>query len=303
MTSTIGGINERLSGLEPDGSLTRAVHNLTEVEIVANGDGGDPPPPTKHIIRTVPQIVAFLVQPGTIMQGDEAVIRYEVLGASRIEISTSDEELLDSPLLAGTLTVTPHETTNYEIVAFAELRGKDDLIARAIAQIEVITVQPRIEEFEVVPASILEGETARLDWSVDIADRITISAGSVPLYDGNERSGSLEVMPSETTFYELTAKNGSAMSAASATLRVLRPPRILGFTAMPERIALTESSTLSWSVLGADLIEISVRGATATISTSLMSHFVVAPTVTSTYTLSASNADGERTADVVVVVE
>jgi hypothetical protein len=74
-------------------------------------------------------------------------------------------------------------------------------------------------------------------------------------------------------------------------------PVIASFTAAPPSVVRGSSSTLSWSVTGADSISID-NGIGAVTGTSL----AVTPTTTTTYTLTATNAGGPATSTATVTV-
>ena len=78
------------------------------------------------------------------------------------------------------------------------------------------------------------------------------------------------------------------------------PPTILSFVASPSSIVSGQSSTLSWDVLDATSLDISPGIGSATPVTT--GSFSVSPTATTTYTLTASNADGSVSAMTQVVV-
>jgi hypothetical protein len=77
---------------------------------------------------------------------------------------------------------------------------------------------------------------------------------------------------------------------------VIRPPVIVAFVAEPDAIVRPGSATLTWQVEKADAL--SIDGMDVTGEASL----VVSPDVTTTYTLTATNAGGSVTAQVTVLV-
>lgn len=80
-------------------------------------------------------------------------------------------------------------------------------------------------------------------------------------------------------------------------------PFVLVFTATPGTIELGGGSTLAWSVSGADQVEIRAQGgALVTVSASASGTFPVSPTSTTTYVLTATNANGDSTANRTVTV-
>jgi len=77
------------------------------------------------------------------------------------------------------------------------------------------------------------------------------------------------------------------------------PPTITAFTASPTSIHLGESSTLSWTVSNATSCAINQGVGAVSATTGTKS---VSPTATTVYTLTATNADGSRTANCTVTV-
>jgi len=68
---------------------------------------------------------------------------------------------------------------------------------------------------------------------------------------------SVNVRPSATTTYYMTAMNAFGASAASVTVMVGNPPTITGFSAVPAKVTPGQSSTLAWAVTGAPTLSVS----------------------------------------------
>jgi hypothetical protein len=143
------------------------------------------------------------------------------------------------------------------------------------------------------------GQTSTLTWVVQGATSVTIQPGlgSVSL------TGSSTVSPAQTTTYTLTAVGPAGTVNATTTVTVggatAGTPQIIRFDASPLTIQPGQQSTLSWATSGATTVSISggVGPVTPNGSTT------VSPTQTTTYTLSASSADGKTvTAPVTVTV-
>ena len=150
--------------------------------------------------------------------------------------------------------------------------------------------------FTANPGAIARGASSTLQWNVTGATDVTIA----PTVGAVAASGNTTVSPTETTTYTLTAKVGGVQQTASATVTVgASDPRILRFDATPTNINSGESSTLSWATDGATSVTISgISGALPTSGSR-----AVSPTQTTTYTLTATGADGRSvTAPVVVTV-
>jgi hypothetical protein len=77
-----------------------------------------------------------------------------------------------------------------------------------------------ITNFQVVPSSIAAGQTAVLKWDVTGANTISIDNG----LGVQPSSGSVEIKPTQTTGYKLTAKNSNKSVESSVMLTVNVPP-------------------------------------------------------------------------------
>jgi hypothetical protein len=113
-----------------------------------------------------------------------------------------------------------------------------------------------------------------------------------------------------TTFTTGQGGPGSALAAINGvssgtvwidgvtlTTAIPTPPTISSFAADPSTITSGQSSELSWSVTGADSISISPAVGTVTGNS-----IAVFPSQTTTYTLTAMNAQGSVTAETTVAV-
>lgn len=89
---------------------------------------------------------------------------------------------------------------------------------------------PRIKDFTVVPAVITQGQTARLGWNVRDFTRLVLNPGG---RDVAALSGpGLEVKPTETTVYVLTATDPKGeVATGEVTLKVVPPPQITALSA------------------------------------------------------------------------
>ncbi len=103
-------------------------------------------------------------------------------------------------------------------------------------------------------------------------------------------SGSVSVTPTATTTYTLTATgpNGTVNQAVTVTVGAAGAAQIVRFEASPLSIAPGGQTTLSWATNNATTVTISpnVGAVTANGSTT------VSPNATTTYTLTATNAQG-----------
>jgi hypothetical protein len=100
-------------------------------------------------------------------------------------------------------------------------------------------------------------------------------------------------------FWALLASCGGSGSSGGGGMHSPSPPEISSFAASPANITSGQSTTLSWQVLGASSVQLS--NVTSTLPTSSGS-VVVVPAATTSYTLTATNANGSTQQSVSVTV-
>ncbi|RZB33972.1 MAG: hypothetical protein SRB2_03365 [Desulfobacteraceae bacterium Eth-SRB2] len=155
-------------------------------------------------------------------------------------------------------------------------------------------IPPPEVSFSADPQTITLDESSTLTWNVIHADTITIEPG-IGSVDPN---GSLEVFPTQTTTYTLTADGMGGTTTESVTVSVNIPLPTVSISADPETILLGESSTLSWSSTHAHTWEIDPDVGSVTVNGSMS----VSPTETTTYTITATGPGGTASADVTITV-
>lgn len=178
---------------------------------------------------------------------------------------------------------------------------RDGSGAQAAARVTVTSTNPapiRVLTFAAEPNTIRPGERTRLRWVVEGADSVSIAPAPGTV---DAKQGQVDVAPTQTTTYTLTARGSGGTVTATQIVTVQTPtsdPRILRFEATPTNILTGESATLSWATDGASEVSISGIGRVDTSGSR-----TVSPTSTTTYTLTARAADGRQvTAPVVVTV-
>ena len=87
---------------------------------------------------------------------------------------------------------------------------------------------PVISSFTATPSSILAGSSATLAWVVSGATSVSLDSGI-----GTVTGNTLQVLPSATTTYTLTAANGGVKTTAQATVQVTAASYTVTFVAGP----------------------------------------------------------------------
>jgi hypothetical protein len=163
------------------------------------------------------------------------------------------------------------------------------LITFAAALLIPACAPPSVQAFQVTPAVITAGQTATLDWKVEGASTVLIDPiGSVAA------NGTRSVSPAVTTVYTLVAGN----STKTIVLTVNPEPITVSFKMDPAMLISNGVATLSWNVSGATSVNIDQGIGNVLFSGSV----TVNPSVTTTYTLTATNISSSVSESVSLVV-
>jgi hypothetical protein len=230
-------------------------------------------------------VIAFTANPTTINAGQSSTLTWQVTNADNVVIST-----LGSVALSGSQAVTPATTTTYTLTA---THGSQTATAQATVTVNSGSGLPVIVSFAANPATIDFGQSSSLSWVVQNATTVTIdnSIGTVGL------TGSHAISPASTTTYTITASNANGTVSAQTKLTVIGSVQILSFTATPSTVASGAISVLVCQTSGAVDIKISGLDFTNTNNAVASVHVIQ----TSSYTCTATGADGQTASQVVTV--
>lgn len=247
----------------------------------------------------MPTVRAFTANPNPVNAGGSSTLSWDVADAATIVVTdAASTEVYNGADGMGSVTVSPSATTLYTLVA-TNPQGS------AMSTVTVNVNPPQgaqISAFTANPTSILFGQVSTLSWTATNATRVEIAAGGNVLVNSTNLTGTATVSPTATTEYVLTAFNPAGDATANVTVTVsATAPVISDFSASPNPVALTSSTTLSWTTLGAATIQIT-RGGTVELDTTLASGTLVVPITgpSETFTLTATNPTGGNSATVTV---
>jgi uncharacterized cupredoxin-like copper-binding protein len=240
------------------------------------------------------EILRFSADPSRVSPGEPVTLTWKVENADTVEITPQP----GSVDLMGTSRVTIDETTVFTLTA----RSGDRVITET-RTVEVTPAPlPQIISFNAEPRTIERGQSSVLSWETANADQVTIDvqSGDGMSLGSVGTAGTATVSPAGTTTYKITAANGSGSVSRTVTVSVGPPglPRILNFVATPQEIDPGEFSTLVWEVEKAETVSISP----AVGPVDLVGNADVQPADTTTYVLTATNAEGSVQASVIVAV-
>ena len=230
------------------------------------------------------EIVFFTATPSQISAGQAVTLTWKTSNADSANIDG-----IGNVPVNGSITVSPTQTTTYTLMA---RNNVNDITSTATVTVGS-TSGVQLSSCTANPANISAGQSSTLSWTSTNADSVSISSGVGPV----AKSGSVTVSPSQTTTYTVTATGGGSSTTCAITVTVGALPVITSFTANPTNITAGQSSTLQWNVQNSTSVSISSVGTVAASGTRNVS-----PTVTTVYTLTATNAAGSVTSTATVTV-
>ncbi len=183
-------------------------------------DTTTPPPPNP------PTINSFTATPATIQRGQSATLAWNVTGATSIVINNGGGSVSGA---TGTRTVSPTATTTYTLTASSTTDART-----ATCTVTIQLVPPVVTSFTATPASIMEGGTSSLAWTVTGATTVSIDQGIGTV----AATGTTDVTPGATTTYTLTATNADGTTTATAQVAIL-PRAALTVATSPDPVVWT----------------------------------------------------------------
>ena len=229
-------------------------------------------------------VVRFDATPSSISAGQSSQLTWVVQGASSVSINNG----VGNVAATGSTTVTPATTTTYTLTAVGPSGNVTATATVTVGTGVVVTGNPQIIRFEGSPLNIPPGQQSTLSWTTTGATTVSISGvGAVTL------NGSTSVSPAQTTTYTLSATSSDGKTVtAPVTITVASGtiPQIVVFVVTPSTIDSGSSAKLCWYVTGSTAISIQ-PGIGSNLNPNDCA--TVSPTVTTTYTLTATNATGQ----------
>ena len=228
------------------------------------------------------EIVFFTATPSQITAGQVVTLSWKTSNAD-----TANIDGIGNVPVNSSLTVSPTQTTTYTLTARNNVNDVTSTVTVTVGS----TSGVQLSSCTASPANISAGQSSTLSWTSTNADTVSIIRGRL-----GPKSGSVTVTrrrPLPTS----SPPGGGASTTCAITVTVGALPVIASFTATPASINAGQSSTLQWSVQNATSVSISSIGTVAASGTRSVS-----PTVTTVYTLTATNAAGSATSTATVTV-
>lgn len=198
-------IDNGVGSVATSGAVSVSPTATTTYTLTANGIGGSA---TKQVTVTVtpprPQI-SFTASRRTIAEGESTTLSWNVLNSTSLSIDHG----IGSRPASGSTSVSPTATTTYRLTATGPGGSSS-------AQVTVTVLAAPVINFSATPSTITRGSASTLTWNVTDATLVVIDNGVGALAP----NGALEVRPTESTTYLLTATGPGGVRQAQATITV-----------------------------------------------------------------------------------
>ncbi len=266
----------------PSGTLALSPSVSTTYTITATGPSGTAENSiTVNVLDpVVPPVVNFSASKLVIFPGETSILTWD----SDYATSCVIEPGIGMVSLAGSLPVSPAQTTTYTITATGP--------AGATSANVTVAFPPPTVSINASPQNIQIGQNTTLTWNSTNAASCVIEPdlGEVAF------TGSIEISPIQTTTYTITATGPGGIATAHATVTYPVPEG--SFSASSADILYGHKSTLTWSttnvtscVIEPGIGEVALNGSVD-----------VSPTQTTTYTMTATGPGGTLISNLTVTV-
>jgi YD repeat-containing protein len=187
--ATSCSIDQGIGTVDLSGSTTVSPAETTTYTITATGEGGTA---TASATVAIPPTVTITAYPETIQTGGSSTLTWSSAYADTCAI----DQGIGAVNTSGSTTVSPAETTTYTITATG-------LGGTATDSVTITVISPPAPTVAITadPEVIYTGGTATLTWEAIDADTCEIQ----PVIGQVELTGYVDVSPTETTIYTITA--------------------------------------------------------------------------------------------------
>ena len=233
-----------------------------------------------------PPTASISASPNPVIEGQSATLNWNSTDGTAASIDQGIGSV--TPNVYSTAGVSPITATTYTITVDGPGGTATESVVLEVNNLPVVDITSE-------SAAITEGGSTTLNWTTAYTDTLSIDQGIGDVTG----TTSTVVSPLVTTTYTITATNVYGSRTDSVTVTVNNLPVISSFEASANPITQGAATTLSWTVTGATSVSIDqgIGAVAASGSTS------GSPASETTYTLTATNAYGTRTAAVTITVD
>ncbi|HWV37997.1 MAG TPA: hypothetical protein VN033_05920 [Vulgatibacter sp.] len=206
--------------------------------------GGEDPPVA---LDDDPEILEFRADPDAVIPGEATTLSWKTRNVRSIRIVGSggaELNLSGVDPAEGSVSDKPAATTTYVLIASNAIK---EVEKRVVVSIRGDSPTAEIDAEETL---IDVGSSTILSWNTTNATRVSLTANGDPVDIGKQLTGTLEVTPSRTTEYELTAI-GAGTDTARVTVEVAPIIEVFELVTAGRPEPRTRAE-LTWKTVGAD---------------------------------------------------
>lgn len=215
---------------------------------------GCPAAPAPDPLPEPARVVKFTASPTTVTRGGSVTLAWETSAAATVEIVDLTRGSIPgvADKASGEVQLVVTQPTVF-VISAKNSRGAR---ATSIVSVNVEGVEAAAIVFTAYPPVIAAGQPGLLVWNAPNARQLQIAPmGGQPIdLKGQTTSGSIEVNPSATTTYVLTA------DGVTRSVEVVRGQGITEFTSSMAQVRPGDMVTLSWKTQNASKVKLSSPG-------------------------------------------
>ncbi|MFT3775167.1 MAG: hypothetical protein QM820_58210 [Minicystis sp.] len=201
---------------------------------IAEGDAGGPP-----------TISSFTAEPASVVAGQKAMLRWEILGSKSVDLSPGPP--IDPPNVlvwppSGWLQVGVNRTTTYTLTA------TNDAGSTTATTTLTFVGPPTSFGLELKPSIIEVGSSSTLTWTTYAVTNVVLSGPDGVI--STEPNGSITIAPKQDTTYTIACSEFTPLTV-TLTVHYSARPTIDRFEAFPARVRQGLNTNLFWETHGA----------------------------------------------------
>lgn len=278
----------------------------TDYTLTATGPGGTTKATVTVVVLPLPEITALSKNPSLpVLPGDAVVLSWRTTGTIRVLLTDdAGDPLLDiTTQLDRAFAVRPELTTLYTLTAV----GPNGSVTATIT-VEVLAI---VDRFTVAPTLVRAGDTVTIEWASRGATVVDITGPDNFAYStpaGELAMGTTTAVVNAAGDFTIAASGAINTASDSVSVAITQAPLVKALTATPATLTVGETSSIGWTVAGADALAlVDDLGNTYDVSgLDLDADTLAVPFPTAgphTLVLTATNAFGSSSLSVLVSVD
>jgi phospholipase C len=271
----------------------------TTYTVTASGTGGKFAAKATVEVKPPAPTVEVTAYPKSINAGSSSVLTVTAKNATEVTVTGSNGRKFTMPVTGGKHAVSPASTTTFTVTA-SGAGGK----ASAAATVTVTPNPPPTVKITATPSSIKAGSSSTLTVTAAHSTEVTVKGSDGSKYSLKSTGGLVAVTPKATTTYTATATGPGGSDSDSAKVTVTDSP-VPSVTVIANPTTITSGNSSTLVVTATNATQVTIAGTDGS-SYSLQpdgGSQVVSPTITVTYTATATGPGGIEKSSATVTVD